>query len=116
MATKHDEAHAWLLLLQRKDVEATETLRKLADKQDVEGKGEVELPAREMLADMLLDMNRPADALVEYERSMKVDPNRFNGLYRAGRAAELIGEHDKSRRYYAQLMKNCASSQSQRPE
>src|SRR5579864_3647117 len=49
-------------------------------------------------------------------KSMKIDPNRFNGLYGAGRAAELIGEHGKSRRYYAQFMKNCASSQSQRPE
>jgi len=116
MATKHDEAHAWLLLLQRKDVEATETLRKLADKQDVEGKGEVELPAREMLADMLLDMNRPADALVEYERSMKVDPNRFNGLYGAGKAAELQGAHDQAQKYYAQLLRNCAAAQSKRPE
>jgi hypothetical protein len=34
-------------------------LRAVADKQDAEGKGEVELPAREMLADMLLEMGRP---------------------------------------------------------
>ena len=91
-------------------------LREIAERQDVEGKGEVELPAREMLADMLLEMNRPADALREFEKSLKTDPKRFNGLYGAGRAAELVGEHGKERRYYAQLMNNCAASQSQRPE
>ena len=60
--------------------------------------------------------NRPADALVEYERSMKVDPNRFNGLYGAGKAAELVGECDKAHKYYAQVLRNCTGEQSGRPE
>jgi len=47
------------------------------------GKGETELPAREMLADMLLDLQRPQEALAEYEISLRTDPNRFNGLYGA---------------------------------
>ena len=47
------------------------------------GKGEVEMPAREMLADILLELGRPADALAEYERSMTIDPNRFNALFGA---------------------------------
>jgi tetratricopeptide (TPR) repeat protein len=89
MSTKHDEAHAWLSFVQGKNDEALGLLRAVADKQDVEGKGEVELPAREMLADMLLGMNRPSEALAEFENSMRVDPNRFNALYGAGRAAEL---------------------------
>ena len=46
MATKHDEAHAWLLWLRGKDQEAIALLAALADKQDAEGKGEIELPAR----------------------------------------------------------------------
>ena len=69
-----------------------------------------------MLADLLLEMNRPAEALEEFEKSMKVDPNRFNGLYGAGRAAELLGDRKKERSYYSQLLKNCATSQSKRPE
>ena len=84
MITKRDEARAWLFFLQGENKEAIAVLRAVADKQDVEGKGEIELPAREMLADLLLEMNRPAEALAEFEKSQKVDPHRFNGLYGAG--------------------------------
>jgi len=116
MTTKRDEARAWLYFLEGKHNEAIEILQAIADKQDVEGKAEIELPAREMLADMLLEMNRPAEASPEFEKSMKVDPNRFNGLYGAGRAAELLGQRGKERGYYELLLKNCAASQSNRPE
>lgn len=81
-----------------------------------EGQGEVDLPAREMLADMLLELNRPQEALAEYERSMKTDPNRFNALYSAGRAAELAQQWEKAKIYYATLLKNCEGSNSDRPE
>ncbi|MGA8492065.1 MAG: hypothetical protein WB711_16685 [Terriglobales bacterium] len=107
MSTNHDEAHAWLAFAQGRNDGALKLLRAVADKQDAEGKGEVELPAREMLADMLLEMGRPEEALAEYEKSMKTDPNRFNGLAGAGRAAELAHQPERARSYYAQLLKNC---------
>jgi tetratricopeptide (TPR) repeat protein len=117
MSTNHDEAHAWLAFAQGSKDEALKLLRAVADKQDAEGKGEVELPAREMLADMLLEMGRPEEALAEYEKSMKTDPNRFNGLAGAGQAAELAHQPEKARAYYAQLLKNCDNGgQSDRPE
>jgi tetratricopeptide (TPR) repeat protein len=116
MMTRHDEAHAWLLALQGKDDEAVMLLRKLADRQDVEGKGEIETPAREMLADMLMELNRPAEALIEYEKSLNTDPNRFNGLYGAGRDAELLGDYKQANIYFMQLMRNCAVAGSRRPE
>jgi tetratricopeptide (TPR) repeat protein len=59
---------------------------------------------------------RPEDALAEFERSMKVDPNRFNALYDAGRAAELVGQRDKVLSYYGQLLRNCAPERAKRPE
>jgi hypothetical protein len=81
------------------------------------GKAEVDLPAREMLADMLLDLNQPEQALLEYEKSMKTDPNRFNGLAGAARAAELAHQPVKANSYYAQLLKNCDDGKhSDRPE
>jgi tetratricopeptide (TPR) repeat protein len=116
MKTRHDEGHAWVLRLQGKDDEAVLLLRKLAVQQDIEGKGEIETPAREMLADMLMDLNRPGEALAEYEKSLKIDPNRFNGLYGAGHAAKLIGNSEKAEIYFAQLQRNCAAAHSQRPE
>jgi tetratricopeptide (TPR) repeat protein len=117
MNTNHDEAHAWLAFAQGRHDDALKLLRSVADKQDAEGKGEVELSAREMLADMLLEMGRPEEALAEYEKSMKTDPNRFNGLAGAGRAAELAQQPEKAKNYYAQLLKNCDNgARSDRPE
>jgi tetratricopeptide (TPR) repeat protein len=116
METEHDEARAWLAFLEGRNEDALGLLGRVADKQDVEGKGEVALPAREMLGDMLLEMGRPEAALVEYEKSMKVDPNRFNGLYGAGRAAELAHERGKAAAYYEQLLKNCDGPTSARLE
>jgi hypothetical protein len=88
----------------------------VADEQDKVGKGEAELPAREMLADMLLDSGHAEDALTQYEISLKTDPNRFNGLAGAARAAEQLQQREKAAGYYAQLLKNCSGSQSDRPE
>ncbi len=117
MNTNRDEARAWLAFAQGKDDEALGLLRPIAERQDQVGKGEVELPAREMLADMLLEMNRPQEALSEYEKSLKSDPNRFNGLYGAAHAAELVHDGDKASMYSAQLLKNCAGAgNSDRPE
>jgi tetratricopeptide (TPR) repeat protein len=115
MSTNGVEAHAWLIFTEGKIDEALSLLRSVADKQDAEGKGEVELPAREMLGDMLLEMSRSRDALAEYEKSLKTDPNRFNGVYGAARSAELLQEPRTAAAYYAQLLKNC-EIRSQRPE
>lgn len=116
MANNHDEAQAWLAFAQGKNDDALRLLRAVADKQDKVGKGETETPAREMLADMLLEMNRPQDALTEYEVALKTDPNRFNGLYGAARAAEMTQQKEKASGYYAQLIRNCQGSNSDREE
>ena len=97
--------------------EAIRLLDSVAGKQDIEGKGEIELPAREMLADMLREMGRPQEALVEYERSLKVDPNRLNGLVGAALAAQSLHQTETARTKYAQLLKNCDNgAHSNRPE
>jgi tetratricopeptide (TPR) repeat protein len=96
--------------------EAVRLLRSVADTQDKVGKHETELPAREMLADMFLDLKRPQEALTEYETSLRTDPNRFNGLYGAAQAAELTQQKEKAAGYYAQLLKNCNGVHSDRPE
>lgn len=116
MSTNRDEATSWMDFASGNNDEAVGLLRSVADKQDALGKGEVELPAREMLADMLLEMGRSQEALAEYERSMKVDPNRFNALAGAAHAAEMANQPQKATLYYAQLLKNCSTSDSDRPE
>ncbi len=112
----HDVVQAWADYASGQTAEALRLLRSVADTQDKAGKGETSLPVREMLADMLLEMRRPQEALAEYETSLSTDPNRFNGLYGAAQAAELTQQMDKAAAYYAQLLKNCDGIRSDRPE
>ncbi|MDP9013312.1 MAG: hypothetical protein M3O41_11765 [Pseudomonadota bacterium] len=106
-ATLPDEIRAWVRFAQGDLPGALALLRPVADRQDRIGKGEVELPAREMLAEMLLLSGQFAEALHEYQASLKSDPNRFNGLLGAGEAAEGLGERNVAAEYYRTLLANC---------
>jgi tetratricopeptide (TPR) repeat protein len=111
-----DVMQAWADYASGKSAEAVARLHSVADTEDKIGKGETDLPVREMLADMLMEMQKPLEALVEYETSLRTDPNRFNGLYGAAQAAEMTHQKDKAATYYAQLLKNCNGTMSDRPE
>jgi hypothetical protein len=111
-----DEVQAWTNYAAGKSDQGLKLLRAVADTQDKVGKGETELPAREMLADMYMDLERPKEALAEYEISLRTDPNRFDGLYGAARAAGQLQQKDKAASYYARLLKNCEGAHSDRTE
>ena len=81
-------------------------MSKAADQQDKLGQGEVDIPTREMLGDLLMDLKRPKEALVEYKVALTLSPNRLNGLYGAGRAAEALGLRKEAAGYYAEILKN----------
>lgn len=111
------EVLAWVAYAEGNGADAVKQMRQAADLQDKVGQGEVDIPAREMLADILLELGRPREALEEYAQALKLSPNRFNGLYNAGRAAEAIGDGAQAKSYYAALLKSTGSgSQSARPE
>jgi len=111
-----DEVQAWADYASGKSDEALKWMRSVADTQDKVGKGETDLPAREMLADMLMELQRPMEALAEYEVALHTDPNRFNGLYGAAQAAGQAQQKEKAAAYYAQLVKNCDGTHSDRTE
>ena len=114
---RHEEMLAWVAYAGGNTAEAFEHMRAGADLQDRVGQGEVDIPSREMLADMLLESGQPKQALVEYGQAMKLSPNRFNGLFGAGSAAEAAGEMAEARRYYAALLESTgAGAGSDRPE
>jgi tetratricopeptide (TPR) repeat protein len=73
------------------------------------------LPARELLGDMLLKMDRPEDALAAYEKSLETSANRFRSLYGAGRAAELADNLDKAKEHYNNLIAIASSEEVDRP-
>ena len=108
---ERDEMVAWVHYAKGMDDGALKHMRDAADLQDKVGQAEVDIPAREMLADMLLELHRPQEALAEYEIALKLSPNRFNGLYHAGDAAEAAG---KKRR--AEFYASAAQIHRQRPE
>jgi len=83
----HSEIAAWAAFAANRKDEALKNMREAADLQDKIGQGEVDIPAREMLGDMLLELHQPQQALAEYRVALKLSPNRLNGLYHAGVAA-----------------------------
>lgn len=111
------EMLAWLAFADGDVVEAVNSMRQSADLQDQVGQGEVDIPAREMLADILLDEKLPQEALIEYKKALALSPNRFNGLFNAGLAAESAGNKAEAEAYYAALLKSTNNgSQSARVE
>jgi hypothetical protein len=62
------------------------------------------LPARELLADLLLELNQPAAALVEYRTMLSTDPNRFRSLLGEARAAKQRGDSATAHDAYQKLV------------
>jgi len=61
------------------------------------------IPAREMLAQLLLDQSRPSEALTEFETVLKTAPNRFNALWGAASSAESAGNASAAVNYFRKL-------------
>ena len=113
------EASAWLAFAEKNTDEAMRLMRSAVDLEQSTLATWVPapiLPATEQLGDLLLELNRPPEALEAFEASMTVTPNRFNGLYGAGHAAELAGTLTKARTYYGKLIDNCKDADSGRSE
>ena len=112
---------AWAALAERTKKEALRQMRLAAELEDGTEKSSVTpgplAPARELLGEMLLEMNEPAQALQQFEATLQKEPGRFRALYGAARAAQLSGSRDTSQRYFRELAKVCArADKPARPE
>jgi tetratricopeptide (TPR) repeat protein len=111
---------AWVARADGRNEEALSLMRASADAEDATEKHPVTpgsiKPARELLGELLIDLGQPAAALKEFEASHRVEPNRFQGLYGAARAAELAGDGDKARSYYGRLVSLGKGADGDRPE
>ena len=100
--------------------EALKQMRSAAEHEDRSDKHNVTpgviLPARELLGEMLLELKEPAQALVEFEATLRTAPNRFNALSGAARAAKLSGDNEKAKTYYAKLLAICEHADGERQE
>ena len=113
-------AAAWITLAEGKREDALQQMRSAADHEDKTDKHNVTpgviLPARELLGEMLLELKQPAEAMVEFEATLRTAPNRFNALSGAAGAAKLSGDGEKAKGYYAKLLAICSRADGDRPE
>jgi tetratricopeptide (TPR) repeat protein len=118
---QHDSATAFLALAEGRTADALAAMRAAAVREDATEKNAVTpgpiAPARELLGEMLLELKRPADAVKEFEATMKKEPNRFRAVYGAAKAASLAGDAATARTYYRQLLTICTHADAPgRPE
>jgi tetratricopeptide (TPR) repeat protein len=103
---------AWAGLAAGKKEEALRQMRLAAELEDGTEKSAVTpgplAAARELLGEMLLEMNEPAQALEQFEATLKKEPGRFRALIGAAHAAQLSGNRDASQRYFRELLKLCS--------
>jgi len=117
MQVQRNEILAWQAVAEDRPDDAVALMRKAADQQDKLGQAEVDIPAREMLGDVLMMQKKPEAALAEYRVALKLSPNRLNGLLSAGAAAEAAGQAEVARGYYkAAAVQTHNAAASQRPE
>lgn len=68
------------------------------------------LPPNEALGNLLMELDRPGEALKAYEASDKIWPERYNTLLGAARAAKEAGKVKAAQKYYERLLANTGDS------
>jgi len=88
VAIQHLAAQAWLDLAEHRESDALMRMREAATREDATEKSAVTpgplAPARELLGDMLMELNRPAEASAEYRATLQKEPNRRHAVRRVG--------------------------------
>ena len=113
-------AAGWIALGDGQPDEALKSMRAAASLEDRNEKhivtpGRV-VPARELLAEMLLELKQPEAALQEFEASQRREPNRFRNYLGSARAAEMAGDRSKAAAYYQKLAALARDADTTRPE
>jgi len=111
---------AWIALAEGAEAEALKLMQQAAAAEDATDKHPVTpgnvLPARVLLGEMLLQLERPVEALAEFERSLERDPARFRAVWGAAKAAQAAGQTAIAERHYQALLEIAAASDTDRPE
>jgi tetratricopeptide (TPR) repeat protein len=106
--------------IQGDDTKAVEQVRAAADLEATMDKHPATpsavLPARELLADLLLELNRPDAALTEYKEMLRTDPNRFRSILGEARAAKQSGDTAAAHDAYQKLVALSKATAPERPE
>jgi hypothetical protein len=74
------------------------------------------LPARELLGDLLMELDRPTEAHAAYEATLLREPRRARALFGAARAAQAAGDEAAARAHFAELLDLLADADPDRPD
>jgi len=103
---------AWAALAEGRKDEALRQMQSASALEDATEKSAVTpgplAPARELLGEMLLEVNEPAQALTQFQATLQKEPNRLRSLYGAARAAQRSDNRALSRNYFQELLNVCA--------
>jgi tetratricopeptide (TPR) repeat protein len=113
-------ALGWIAQAKGEKEQAVKFMRAAADIEDNSEK-HIEMehrlyPMRELLGDLLMEQQQPAQALNEYEASLQSSPNRLRGWYGAAKAARETKQPDKAASYFRKLLELTANADTERPE
>jgi tetratricopeptide (TPR) repeat protein len=105
-------ASGWLALAEGRTDDALTEMKLAADRESATEKNAVTpgpiAPARELLAEMLLQLGRPREALEQFELTLKTEPRRYRAIAGAAKAAAAAGDRTAARKYSAQMKELCA--------
>lgn len=118
LQVNHDMVEAWLLYRQGESDAAVRLLRQAADSEDSMEKDPVMpgtiISARQLLGEMLLDTQRPREALEAFEAALRNEPSRYWELFGAAQAAERTGDLERAAFYYTQLIRQTQGTEGSR--
>ena len=99
---------AWVAQSEGRRADALRLAREAADREEQVEKHPVTpgplIPARELLGDMLMAHNEPAQALAAYEAALAREPGRTRTMLGAARAARAAGRNDVATKHYQSLI------------
>jgi len=109
---QRQEVSSWLAFADGDSQRALSGMRAAAAQEDQTEKSVVTpgplAPARELLAELFLELKRPTEALKEFEATLTKEPNRFRSLYGAAEAAKLAGDRHSAQTYFQKLLEVAA--------
>jgi tetratricopeptide (TPR) repeat protein len=117
---KRTTVRAWTAHAEGRHEKALDHMQDAADLEDSVDKHPVTpsavRPARELLGDMLTQLERPEDAIKAYQTALEISPNRFHSLYGIGRAAEMAGNRKMAQDAYGKLTELTDGASTEREE
>lgn len=112
--------NAWIAQAEKRPDDALRLMREAADLEEASDKHPVTpgnvLPSRQLLAELLMVQNQPAEALAEFDRSLQRDPNRLRATRGAMDAAQAAGEAEAARQYEQNVARLTAVGDAERAQ